>query len=55
MIKLSCTGAGRDADCISAVQFYFNRRVTDREMRFLLEVMQRGAALCPEEDKGSEE
>ena len=41
---LKCQGIGRDKDCISALQFYFNRRVTNDEMRFLHEVIQR--AVC---------
>lgn len=44
---LRCSGAGRDKDCVTALQFYFNRPVTDAEMRFLHEVVQRGAALIP--------
>jgi hypothetical protein len=44
---LKCPGVGRDKDCISALQFYFNRPVTDDEMRFLHEVMQRTVACMP--------
>lgn len=44
---LKCSGVGRDKDCISALQFYFSRRVTDDEMRFLHEVMQRSVACMP--------
>lgn len=47
MNPLKCPGVGRDKDCISALQFYFNRRVTDDEMRFLHDVMQRGTACMP--------
>ena len=47
MIALKCPGVGRDKDCISAVQFYFNRPVTDDEMRFLHEVVQRAAVCMP--------
>jgi hypothetical protein len=45
---LKCPGVGRDKDCISALQFYFNRPVTDDEMRFLHEVVQRAAVCMPE-------
>lgn len=45
--RLSCPGVGRDKDCISALAFYFSRRVTDDEMRFLHEVMQRAVASIP--------
>jgi hypothetical protein len=44
---LKCPGAGRDKDCISALQFYFNRPVTDDEMRFLHDVIQRAVACMP--------
>lgn len=46
---LRCSGVGRDKDCLSALQFYFNRRVTDDEMRFLHECMKRAAACMPED------
>lgn len=46
MKDLECNGVGRDKDCLSALQFYFNRRVTDDEMRFLGDVMRRAAALA---------
>lgn len=53
MIQLKCNGVGRDKDCVSALQFYFNRRVTDDEMRFLHELLARGAFLCPTpQDRG---
>ena len=42
--QLKCPGVGRDKDCITALQFYFSRPVTDDEMRFLHEVMQRAVA-----------
>jgi hypothetical protein len=45
---LRCPGVGRDKDCVSALQFYFNRRVTDNEMRFLKEVIDRAVACMPE-------
>lgn len=41
---LTCPGCGRDKDNISALQFYFSRPVTDDEMRFLHEVVQRAVA-----------
>jgi hypothetical protein len=41
---LKCPGVGRDKDCVSALQFYFSRPVTDDEMRFLHDVMQRAVA-----------
>jgi hypothetical protein len=44
---LKCPGVGRDKDCISALEFYFSRPVTDDEMRFLHDVMQRAAACVP--------
>lgn len=44
---LKCLGVGRDKDCISALQFYFSRPVTDDEMRFLHEVVQRAVACMP--------
>src|SRR6185437_15107724 len=42
---LRCPGVGRDADNEQSLCFYFNRKPTDDEMRFLHEVMQR-AAVC---------
>lgn len=38
---LECPGAGRDAANDKSICFYFNRRVTDDELRYLHEVMQR--------------
>ena len=49
MSELKCNGVGRDKDCLSALAFYFNRRVTDDEMRFLHDVMKRAAALMPDD------
>lgn len=43
--QLKCNGVGRDKDCISALQFYFNRPVTDDEMRFLHDVLSRAVAI----------
>lgn len=45
MMQLKCHGVGRDRDCVSALRFYFNRPVTDDEMRFLREVMERTVAI----------
>lgn len=45
---LRCPGVGRDKDNLLALQFYFNRRVTDDEMRFLHDVMRRAVACMPE-------
>lgn len=47
MIPLKCPGVGRDKECVSALAFYFSRRVTDDEMRFLHDVMQRAAICMP--------
>jgi hypothetical protein len=47
MNKLKCPGVGRDKDHDKALQFYFSRPVTDEEMRFLHEVMQRAAETMP--------
>jgi hypothetical protein len=44
---LKCPGVCRDKDCISALQFFFSRPVTDDEMRFLHDVMQRTVACMP--------
>lgn len=44
-------GVGRDAENEKALCFYFSRRVTDYEMRFLHGVMQRAAACMPEESE----
>jgi hypothetical protein len=42
-------GVGRDAENEKSLCFYFSRRVTDYEMRFLHDVMQRASACMPEE------
>ena len=47
MTTLKCPGVGRDKDCINALEFYFSRPVTDDEMRFLHEAMQRAVASVP--------
>lgn len=44
---LKCPGVGRDKDNVAALQFYFNRRVTNDEMRFLHDVMKRAVASAP--------
>lgn len=43
--KLSCPGVGRDAENDKSLCFYFSRKVTDDEMRYLHEVMQRAVAI----------
>src|SRR6185312_488697 len=43
--ELRCPGVGRDAENQKALCFYFNRPVSDDEMRFLHEVMQRAVAI----------
>ena len=45
--SLKCPRVVRDKDCIGALEFYFSRPVTDDEMRFLHEVIQRAVALIP--------
>lgn len=50
MSALKCNGVGRDKDCVSALQFYFSRPVTDDEMRFLHDVMKRAVASAPSDD-----
>ena len=49
--QLKCPGVGRDKDCDKALQFYFDRPVTNGEMRFLHECMQRSVALMPRDLK----
>lgn len=51
--QLRCPGIGRDKDCVSALEFYFNRRVTDDEMRFLKDVMDRAVACMPKTQKAN--
>lgn len=43
---LKCPGVGRVAENGKALCFYFNRTVSDEEMRFLHDVMQRAAILA---------
>ncbi len=42
---LKCPGVGRDAGNDQSLCFYFSRKVTDNEMRFLHEIMQRAVAM----------
>ncbi len=42
--KLKCPGVGRDAENEKSLCFYFDRKPTDDEMRYLHEVMQRAVA-----------
>jgi hypothetical protein len=49
-IKLNCHGVGRNKDHLASLLFYFNRRPTDDEMRFLHEVMERASASLPIKD-----
>ncbi len=44
---LKCPGVGRDKDNERSLVFYFDRPVTDDEMRFLHEMMQRAARSAP--------
>ena len=45
--ELKVPGCGRDANYEKALCFYFSRRVTDNELRFLHEVMQRAVTCMP--------
>ncbi len=45
--KLKCSGVGRDAQHDRSLCFYFNRKPTDDEMRFLHEVVERAAECTP--------
>ena len=49
LVPLKCNGTGRDKDHNRALAFYFNRRVTDDELRFLDEVVKRAAACMPDD------
>lgn len=49
--ELRCVGVGRDAENDKALCFYFSRPVTDDEMWFLHEVMQRAVYLTPDASK----
>lgn len=44
---LKCNGVGRDAEHDRAVCFYFSRKVTDAEMRFLHDCVARAAIMAP--------
>lgn len=44
---LRCPAAGRDAENEKTLCFYFNRRVTDDEMRHLHAVIRQAAAYSP--------
>ncbi len=46
---LECPIVGRDKDYDRALAFYFNRPVTDDEMRFLHKVMQRAVSSMPKQ------
>jgi hypothetical protein len=52
-MKLHCLGTGRDKDNEKSLCFYFNRRPSDFEMRFLDVVLQRAAVCCPVRDPDS--
>lgn len=43
--ELKCPGVGRDVENEKALCFYFNRQVSDDEMQYLHEVMQRTVAV----------
>ena len=43
--ELKCPGVGRDAENEKALCFYFNRQVSDDEIRYLHEVIQRAVAV----------
>lgn len=47
MPHLQCRDVRRDAGCINALVFTFNRSISDDEMRFLLELMQSPFATSP--------
>jgi hypothetical protein len=46
---LRCNGVARDKDDEHELCFHFNRRVTDNELLYLHEVMQRAATCMPED------
>ena len=43
--ELECPGVGRDAENDRVIKFYFNRNVSDEEMAYLYDVMQRAALM----------
>lgn len=45
--QIKCSGIGRDAGNEKSLCFYFNRKPTDDEMRYLHDVMQRSSAERP--------
>ncbi len=45
--KLKCPGVGRNGDHDGSLIFYFSRRPTDDEMRYLHDVMKRAAECSP--------
>lgn len=47
---LRCPGIGRDGENPKTLVIYLNRPVTDDEMRFLHEVLQRAAPSAPKDD-----
>ena len=52
LARLKCPGCGRDGENAKALVFYLNRAVTNDEMRFLHEVMQRAVATMPGDYNG---
>jgi hypothetical protein len=48
--RLKCPGVRRDKDNENWLCFYFDRRPTDNEMRFLHDVMKRAAETMPRVD-----
>lgn len=46
--ELRVPGCGRDAENEKALVFSFSRKVTDDEMRFLHECLQRAVHIAPE-------
>lgn len=52
-MRLKCPGVGRDKDNEQSLCFYFNRKVSDDEMRYLHEVIQRASECSPIEDRST--
>ena len=46
-MRLKCPGVGRDKDNEQSLCFYFNRKPSDDEMRYLHDVMQRASECSP--------
>jgi hypothetical protein len=42
---LKCPGIGRDAENEKSICLYFNRKITDDEMRYLHKVVERAVAI----------